>query len=668
MFAPHVAKGPAKANLRPRSTSVERTVPFNRLQVSRSPPANIQRKLIVGQVNDPLEHEADRIADQVMRAPEPGAAETGNPTQLNDQWTACKYDQLQRDPQAGSQAPASEVPEIVHEQLRAPGQPLDSETRAYFEPRFGFDFGTVRVHHDSRAAESARSVGALAYTVGANVVFAAGMYRPHDPGARKLLAHELVHVVQQGAASTLIVRPVSLLPDRSGCAVTSAHSMDKTATIGNAPRATSAPMDMLYRAATPADEAQAAQARQNHEAQQRNVENLLEKGRKITPDPSKGIADGDNLFRNSIELLDTGRIRLTVLSQTHDSATRRPPEYAYFDTRVDYPHVGGDYPADPAVKQGAGLAYEKQNLVGAMISNPIAGLKAQPGFMQLFTDSGLLDYDEFKQHFVHEAQHFADLHMPSYGTQGNTWLEKFETYKTEFRAFWIQPTTPAPAPKQVDGLTLASGGAIGISRQTPPFSPATEPASPWDVTITDAAGCAACTSAPQPPQPAGTSAREQASKPRPGTVKSHFKNKRQQEIFFHLAQLYTSKKFDCLYVCNAAFREAVNNYDQPASMNLVNSTRLVSLNDALVNVRPSMAADDPEIRGSLITALMNLDAIDWQFLKNRRLSAPIWDVVSTRVPATIRDGLRQLAAEPGTPNSIDIQGLLSTSNLLKPRR
>src|SRR5690349_11231589 len=72
-----------------------------------------------------------------------------------------------------------ELPEIVHDVLRSTGQPLDPATRAFLEPRFGHDFSNVRVHTDARAAESARAVNALAYTVGRDVVFGAGQYAPN---------------------------------------------------------------------------------------------------------------------------------------------------------------------------------------------------------------------------------------------------------------------------------------------------------------------------------------------------------------------------------------------------------------------------------------------------------------------------------------------------------
>jgi uncharacterized protein DUF4157 len=96
-----------------------------------------------------------------------------------------------------------EVPLIVHEVLRSPGQPLDNSMRAFMEPRFGHDFSQVRIHTDAKAAESARAVNALAYTVGRNVVFGAGQYEPATNDGRQVLAHELTHVVQQGTG----VRP-----------------------------------------------------------------------------------------------------------------------------------------------------------------------------------------------------------------------------------------------------------------------------------------------------------------------------------------------------------------------------------------------------------------------------------------------------------------------------
>ncbi|VVB95211.1 Uncharacterised protein [uncultured archaeon] len=97
----------------------------------------------------------------------------------------------------------SGVPSIVHEVLRSSGEPLDSGTRAFMEPRFGHDFSKVRVHTDAKAAESARAVNAMAYTVGQNVVFGANLYVPGSTEGQRLLAHELTHVVQQQKAGSI---------------------------------------------------------------------------------------------------------------------------------------------------------------------------------------------------------------------------------------------------------------------------------------------------------------------------------------------------------------------------------------------------------------------------------------------------------------------------------
>lgn len=92
-----------------------------------------------------------------------------------------------------------DVPPIVHEVLRSPGQPLDAATRAFFEPRFAHDFSRVRVHADSEAASAARSVFAGAYTVGGHITFGSGEYTPATVKGKRLLAHELTHVVQQSS-------------------------------------------------------------------------------------------------------------------------------------------------------------------------------------------------------------------------------------------------------------------------------------------------------------------------------------------------------------------------------------------------------------------------------------------------------------------------------------
>jgi len=106
----------------------------------------------------------------------------------------CQRKRLQRS--ASTAGPAT-APGVVHDVLRSPGAPLDAGVRAAMEPRFGHSFAHVRVHADDQAAESAAAVGAHAYAVGRDVVFGAGRYAPASMDGRRLIAHELAHVVQQ---------------------------------------------------------------------------------------------------------------------------------------------------------------------------------------------------------------------------------------------------------------------------------------------------------------------------------------------------------------------------------------------------------------------------------------------------------------------------------------
>ena len=112
----------------------------------------------------------------------------------------CKKTKIQRKVAADRRENIS-APSLVSEVLRSAGKPLDDETRAFMEPRFGHDFSRVRVYTDASAAKSAQSVNALAYTVGQSVVFDAGQYSPQTNEGRRLLAHELAHTLQQGTST-----------------------------------------------------------------------------------------------------------------------------------------------------------------------------------------------------------------------------------------------------------------------------------------------------------------------------------------------------------------------------------------------------------------------------------------------------------------------------------
>jgi hypothetical protein len=179
---------------------------FSRISIYRSIAGAIQTKLAVNQPGDAYEQEADGIADQVMRMPEPrlrsacpcgGKCPNCRKEQPGQEQPSHGHGRLRaKRVQAGDMGQIT-APPIVHEVLASPGQPLDPAARGFMEPRFGHDFSQVRVHADAKAAESASALKASAYTVGRDVVFGAGRYAPGTAEGDRLLAHELTHVAQQ---------------------------------------------------------------------------------------------------------------------------------------------------------------------------------------------------------------------------------------------------------------------------------------------------------------------------------------------------------------------------------------------------------------------------------------------------------------------------------------
>ncbi len=164
-------------------------------------PFPLQAKLKIGPVNDKYEWEADRVAEQVMRMPAPSlqrqSCACGKSDGPDGMCADCQRKQLGIQRVASGSTAQTTASPIVHQVLRQPGRPLDRSTRNFMEPRFGQDFSQVRVHTDAKAAESAQAVNARAFTLGRNVVFGAGEYSSGTSSRRRLLAHELTHVVQQ---------------------------------------------------------------------------------------------------------------------------------------------------------------------------------------------------------------------------------------------------------------------------------------------------------------------------------------------------------------------------------------------------------------------------------------------------------------------------------------
>lgn len=185
------------------TTSAHFGYDFCRIPIQSPTPTGgaIQTKLAINAPGDEYEQEADRIAEHVIRMPEPqlhrACACGGECPKCQTKPPGQGHERLQtKCVQVGDTA-QNAAPPIVHEVLAAPGQPLDAATREFMEPRFGHNFGHVRVHADALASRSAEAVAARAYTVGSRIVLRFGEYAPETPKGQHLLAHELAHVVQQ---------------------------------------------------------------------------------------------------------------------------------------------------------------------------------------------------------------------------------------------------------------------------------------------------------------------------------------------------------------------------------------------------------------------------------------------------------------------------------------
>jgi len=164
----------------------------------------LQTKLTIGASNDPLEQEADRVADQVMAGPRGGAV-------------GCAPPRVQR-AAAQTTGEAAAAPPSVDQVLSGSGRTLDPALQHEMGQRFGHDFSQVRIHTGADAAQSARDVEAQAYTVGNRVVFGAGRFAPASMEGQRLIAHELTHVVQQshGHGAGAVIRRVGECRGRNG--------------------------------------------------------------------------------------------------------------------------------------------------------------------------------------------------------------------------------------------------------------------------------------------------------------------------------------------------------------------------------------------------------------------------------------------------------------------
>ena len=184
-------------------------------------------------MNDPLEQEADRIAREVIEGreagPRPARCTCGGVPGADGECAACRAKRLLRRATGPVASEPTDAPAAVDTALSSPGRPLDGTTRDFFERRLGADFSTVRVHDGPVADASARAVSAHAYTVSSDIVFAQGRYSPGSHDGRALLAHELVHVLQQRAGlgrGPLVQRKADLCdPGQTEVTITAEHDL-----------------------------------------------------------------------------------------------------------------------------------------------------------------------------------------------------------------------------------------------------------------------------------------------------------------------------------------------------------------------------------------------------------------------------------------------------------
>jgi Domain of unknown function (DUF4157) len=174
-----------------------------------SPQTAALKKLRIGDPDDAFEREADRVADEILA---PGAprfhwlfskipldppVQRKCPCGGSGECEECQQKEIQRKATGG--AGSAYAPPIVYEALGSPGKPLDSATHGFFESWLGANLDRVRIHTGDAASRSARAIAASAYTVGNQIVFDTGRYSPESQDGKRLLAHELTHVLQQEA-------------------------------------------------------------------------------------------------------------------------------------------------------------------------------------------------------------------------------------------------------------------------------------------------------------------------------------------------------------------------------------------------------------------------------------------------------------------------------------
>lgn len=468
-------------------------------------------------------------------------------------------------------------------------------------------------------------------------------YDPHVKGARGIVQGKNIDITV-GKDFILdvdpdgVIKPTLKLKELFGTVARGGLLSDIRAsygaTAGGGAGATTAP--------TEAERKDYQQALQDHQEQQKRVNELLNEFATVPrqpakkPDPeTRSHADPETLMQNTVEYIRPSKpgakppIELNVLTPTHDSGQRRKDKLSYFDLHVAYPQVGGTYSISPPGSGDDAGVIDRESGAEIGEAHPIRtqGTLAPVSSVLLFVQRNeKLTMERLARTLEHEVQHVADQHE----TVASLNLAGVSTqYETEFRAYWIEAdvqektcfSLPAgaacqnvQAPSASPFVVSGGGNPSGLPYYGSPTKKPT-PATVKGSEIKNPGGCDIC----------GTDVQSKE-------VKTQFQNERQQRIFEHLISSYPEDKFDCFYLCSPPFRDMVHNMTGLVGQNVINSIRIETLLTAVNQCAPSLAAGDPHLQ-IVEDAAGKLDEVDKSFLKDATQSKPFWDVLTKRLPS-----------------------------------
>jgi hypothetical protein len=339
-----------------------------------------------------------------------------------------------------------------------------------------------------------------------------------------------------------------------------------------------------------------------HTEQQQRFNRLITDGLAQSPGSTQEL-DRAALLRNACQWIASGRVETRVLTPTHDSATRRQGQLAFFDRQVAYSNVGGSYSLlpDPA-SDDQHLVFAPRGYQGVTTNHIIE-----------IVDPASKSDDRLRTIVIHEAQHDLDqtgfgepgASLGAPGLTGGDQLQSaglFNNYQSEFRAHWIETQEGTP------------GDRYGSSTV-----PATNTR-----TVTPAPAAGGTATGPTTP------------------VATHFANRRQEMVFWHLVD--NGYGFETPYATDVAFRTMVDQLDRPRGVNTINSIRVRAVLDALGRSDIKNPPSHPGVQ-AVVAAFDALDSTDLVFLQSSD-AGPFWSYAADRLIYSVLRRLRFRASLP----------------------